>query len=227
VKAVAIVEAFCVFLATATVLGQQRSGPSSADNYLTWTSAQAQRIGRGARVNGRVGSAFDFRVVHTERSYNYKLRATWLTPEVIRASARLTQLTDGLSNDQTQALVAEAEAVADTVLMVEIDPREGSGVVPLDWTASLGPRGSQPGEPASINRKNVPGLRQVRGLRGVFRRDYTYEVFWLVFPLSHESGDPLFAQGVSEAELVVRIYDKEGRVKWAVPDSIRGRQPVR
>jgi len=48
------------------------------------------------RANGRVGGWFDARVVHTEHSYNYKLRATWLTPEVIRASARMIQLVEGM-----------------------------------------------------------------------------------------------------------------------------------
>ena len=213
-------------LATALVQGRQQSETAAAANsYLTWNAAQAQQIGRTHRVNGRVGGIFDLRVVHTEHSFNYKLRATWLTPEAIRATARLAQLADALSTEQTQILVTQAEAAGDTVIMVEIDPREGSGVIPLDWTAYLGPRGSQPGEGAIARGKSVPNLREIRALSGVFRRDYNYEVFWVAFPLSSESGSPLFPEGVSEAELVVRIHNKEGRVSWLVPESIkRGRR---
>ncbi|RPI53394.1 MAG: hypothetical protein EHM55_13935 [Acidobacteria bacterium] len=109
-----------VALATISALGQERRANAAAESsYLTWTSAQAEQIGRSYRVNGRVGGAFDLRLLHTDRSYNYKLRATWLTPEVIRATARLAQIADALSNAQTQALVTQAEAVGDTVIMVE------------------------------------------------------------------------------------------------------------
>jgi hypothetical protein len=31
----------------------------------------------------------------------------------------------------------------------------------------------------------------------------------------------MFTDGAAGADLVVRIYDKEGRVSWPVPDSIR------
>lgn len=224
-RAVALLATQCTALASAVVLGQAVGGTAQADDsYLTWTSAQAMHVGRSTRVNGRVGGIFDLRVVHTEHSYNYKLRATWLTPEVIRATARLAQLADRLGNEQAEALVAEAGAVGDTVIMLEIDPREGSGVVPLDWTASFGPTGSQPGEAVMVKGRNQPGLRGVRALAGVFRRDYNYESFWLVFPLTRESGEPLFPHGASEqAELVVRIYNKEGRVKWAIPESVKRR----
>jgi hypothetical protein len=85
------------------------------------------------RVNGQVGGSFDFRITHTERSYNYKLRATWFTPEAARAAARLAQLSERLSDDQTQAIVDEIERVRGTIIMVELDPREGSGIIPLEW----------------------------------------------------------------------------------------------
>ena len=39
-----------------------------------------------------MGGWLDTRILSTEHSYNYKLRATWLTPEVIRATARLAQV---------------------------------------------------------------------------------------------------------------------------------------
>src|SRR6266705_4931635 len=101
----------------------------------------ARSVALSTRVSGQVGKSMDFRVTGTDRSYNYKLRATWLTPDVIRATARLLQLSEHMSDEQTQALVAEAEAAGDTVVLVEIDPREGSGVIPNDWLAFLRPRG--------------------------------------------------------------------------------------
>lgn len=44
------------------------------------------------------------RVVHTEHSYNYKLRATLMTTEAISVAARLEQLRGRLSVEQTRAL---------------------------------------------------------------------------------------------------------------------------
>ena len=78
-------------------------------------------------------------------------------------------------------------------------------------------------EPRIVKGTSAPELRNVCALSGVFRRDYDYEVFWVVFPRSGGTGAPLFPETVSEAELVVRIYNKEGRVKWPVPESIKGR----
>ena len=205
-----------IVLAVTPVFGERsdQSGPPSA-NYLTWTLEQAQQIGRSTRVNGRVGGGQG--LLHTERAHSYKLRATWLTGDAIRATARLVQLAEGLSNDQTEGLVTAAQAAADLVLMVEIDPIEGSGVIPLDWVAQLGPKGARPGELGTVRGTSVPKLRDVRALAGVFRRDYDYEVFWIVFPRSSETGAPVLPASVSEAELVVRIYNREGRVKWPVP----------
>lgn len=99
------------------------------EEYLTWSADQAVNIGKGWRVSGRVGGAFDLRVIHTEHSYNYKLRATLMTPEVIRATARLEQLRLHLTDEQTRSLVKEAEQVNGLVALVEIDAREGSGVI--------------------------------------------------------------------------------------------------
>jgi hypothetical protein len=117
--------------------------PAAQDNdYLKWSPQQAQTIGRSMRKSG-YRKSWTFRGLHTERASNYKLRATWLTPEVIRASARLEQIRSRLSDDATKALIAEAEAAGDTVVMVEIDPDEGSGVIPLDWQAFLQPKRPQ------------------------------------------------------------------------------------
>ena len=193
------------------------------DAYLSWTSDQATRIGKSMRADGRVGGRFDFRVIHTERSYNYKLRATWLTPEVIRATARLEQLRLHLSDEQTKALVAEAEAAAQTVVLVEIDPREGSGVIPLDWRAILQPKGLTVGLPGAMIGVSTPRLKTVKALAGVVQRDYSYDIFWVVFPLLDDKGSPAFSDSVREVELLVGIYDKEGKVNWPIPDSVRQR----
>jgi len=173
------------------------------------------------RVNGRVGGAFDLRIVHTEHSYNYKLRATWLTPEVVRATARLAQLSDSLTDDQAETLVREAEQSGDLIFLVEIDPREGSGVIPLDWVALLQPKGGNGDASGAVKGQSVPKLRGVRALSGVFRRDYDYEQFWVVFPTQGDSALALLGPGVTEAELFVRIFNKEGHVAWRIPDSVK------
>src|SRR5215212_582645 len=83
-----------------TLSAVQASAPNL--DYLTWSALDAERVGKSTRVNGRVGGALDFRVVHTEHSYNYKLRATWLSRDVVCATARLLQLSDHLSDEQTE-----------------------------------------------------------------------------------------------------------------------------
>lgn len=214
-----------VVLSAVGALATLASGQGSAqgDDYLRWSPQQAQTIGRSMRKSGRVGSIWSYRGLHTERAVNYKLRATWLTPEVIRASARLEQMRNRLSEDTTKAMVAEAEAAGDTVVMVEIDPDEGSGVIPLDWQAFLQPKDLKAGEIQPVSGVSTPNLRAVKALAGVVERDYNYDVFWMVFRLATEKGQPIFSESVKEAELVVRIYNREGRVSWLVPDSIRNR----
>lgn len=190
----------------------------SKEAYLTWSAAEAQKIGKSTRVNGRVGGVFDFRVVHTERSFNYKLRATWLTKDVIQASARLQQLSERLTDSEAEGLVREGTAAGDIVIMVEIDPREGSGIVPNDWSAFLGPAGDEQG---AIRGTNSPSLQKVKALRGVYPRDYNYDLFWVVFPLKSVSGLPIFRNNTTEAVLSVRIAGKEGRVNFPVPVEYR------
>ena len=191
--------------------------------YLNWTASQAEQIGKSMRANGTVGGAFDFRVIHMEHSYNYKLRATLLTPEVIRGAARLEQLRLRLTDEQTRALVEEAESAAQMVILVEIDPREGSGVIPLDWRAVIQPKGLKDGQPGPIVGIRDPKLKGVKALAGVARRDYSYDIFWVVFPLVGQGGERLIPDAVREIELLVGIYNKQGKVGWVVPDSIRSR----
>jgi hypothetical protein len=194
-----------------------RAQSDAGDAYLKWSRQQAETIGRATRVDGRVGGAFDLRVIRTERSYNYKLRATLMTPDVIRASARLMQLADALTDDQAAALVKDAEQAGDLVVMFEVDPREGSGVIPLDMVVLLRPKGAE--EPA-LRGTLTPALRNARALAGAYRRDYAYEQFWAVFRLD-DRARAIFGPSVSEMEFVVRIYDKEGRVSWRIPDTLR------
>ena len=194
---------------------------ASDDAWLQWDATRAQAIGKAAYVQGRVGGIFDTRLLKTERSYNYKLAATWLNGDVIRAGARILQLTGRLSDDDTRQLVTDASAVGDTVVMVEIDPREGSGVIPNDWSALLQPATPKDQPARAVRGTSRPELREVKALAGVMRRNYDYDRFWVVFSLRHADGKPLFGPGDAEAELVVRIADREGRVKWPIPASLR------
>ena len=198
-------------------------GYTQGEEFLTWSAQRAEVIGKSTLEKGRVGGMMGFRGLHTERAENYKLRATWLTPEVIRASARLEQIKNRLADERVRELVAEAEAAGDTVVMVEIDPREGSGVIPVEWQAFLQPKGLKEIDPGAVPGVNTPKLRDSKVLRGVVQRDYDYDVFWIVFPLLNDKGEPIFSDATKEAELIVRIYNKEGKVTWRVPDSIRDR----
>ena len=201
----------------------RQSTTTQHDAYLSWSEERAVTVVRSMRADGRVGGWLDTRILNTERSYNYKLRATWMTPDAIRASARLAQLAAYLSDDETRALVAEAESAGDTVVMVEIDPREGSGVIPLDWIALLQPKhpGGQVERP--VRGQSNRNLRRVKALSSGLPREYDYDVFWVVFPLLHADGSATLPEGTAEAELIVRIYDKEGRVQWRIPASISRR----
>ena len=190
------------------------------DSYLSWSDQYCLGIGKAMMAKGRVGGFYwGLRVRHTERSYNYKLRATWFTPDVIRASARLEQRRNRLSEEQTRILVSEAEAVGDTVILVEIDPSQGSGVIPLEWQAYLQPKGLKEGDEGAVSGIQTPSLRKIKALTGLGQRDYAYDQFWLVFPLIRDKV-PVFSDANNGAELIVIIYDREGSVEWTIPSSI-------
>jgi hypothetical protein len=193
------------------------------DAYLTLTARQAAAVANAQRLSGQVGSGLDLRVIATDRSINYKLRATWMTPEAIRAVARLQQIARGLSDEETRKLVAAAESRGDTVFMIELHGREGSGVIPSDWRAVLGPAGAGVDLKRSVWGKNSPSLRDLPALSGAARRDYAYDVFWMAFPMQTESGAALFGAADGDAELTVRIYEKVGRLHWKIPASLRSR----
>jgi hypothetical protein len=189
------------------------------ESWLKWTSAQAQEIGKVARVQGRVGGFFDTRIMSTNTSYNYKLAATWFHADVLRAAVRITQLSERLRDGEARKLVATAEAIDAMIVMVEIDPREGSGVVPADWLAVLQPliARNQAGPP--VRGRLNQSLRDVKGLSGTVKRNYDYDRFWLEFPRHYDDGTPVLRADATQLELVVRIASKEGRVRWAIPAS--------
>ncbi len=135
-------------------------------------------MGKSMRKKGKVGSSFRLRGLKTNRVINFKLRATLMSPEMIRASARFNQFRDRLSNIQTRNLVKEAEAIDELVFLIELNPNEGSGVIPLDWRVFIQPRGLQLGDEGAIKGKKSSKLRKVKALAGVFKRDYDYDVFF-------------------------------------------------
>ena len=195
---------------------------AAADDYLTWSSDRAETVAKSTRVKDSAGQSWwDTRGRRTERSMKYDVVATWMTPEVIQASARIFQLRDGLSAEATKALVAEADKPGQTVVMIEIDPHEGSGVIPLDWQAYLLPFTGAKGIDGAVSGVGTPALRDVKALAGVVRRDYAYDRFWMVFPLKSGDGTPLFGPMTTHAEVVVRIHDKEARMKWPIPAVLR------
>ena len=205
----------CLAASTMVVAGAQ--APSLDVAYLTWSDKQVESIGKAGYRRGRVGKFWDTRGLDTDRAFNYKLAATWLTPEVIRATARMHQLRSRLTEAETRALVAEAEAVPGTVMIVEIDPSEGSGVIPSDWEAVLEPKGF----PDRALRGTVDRtLRDVKALGGVLRRNYAYDRFWVTFPIER-GADGTLRPADASVELIVRIRGQEGRVEFALPPSLR------
>lgn len=213
--------AFAVVLSLA-LTGLHLPAESQVDEpWLAWSVEESRARGRG-RVTGRVGGFWGIRGLHTERAMNYELRVTWLTPEVIRAAARLRQLRDRATRDEAVAWVREAEGLADTIVMIELDPREGSGVIPLDWAAYLQPVGADPEAGYATKGVLLERGRQYPALAGVEKRDYDFDVFWVGFPLRGSSA-ATFMKDAQMAELVVRVQSSEGRVTLAIPPSIRSR----
>lgn len=194
---------------------------SGQDEFLKWDVKRAREIALSGRVNGQVGKSLDFRVTATDRSYNFKLRATWLTPTIIRALARIEQEAKALTAAETQKLVFDAMASGEIIVQIEIDPREGSGIIPSDWVALLGPRQLKQSTPRVVRGSSRPELRNLPALAAVPPRDYSYEVFWMVFPSIGPDGKRLFAPDDTEAELSVRIQGKVGKVRLQVPESSR------
>lgn len=212
-----------LFLLLVVLIAHQTTSAQQKEDYLTWTREQATKIGLKWRVAGRVG----WRPVRFEITYSgvyfYELRATLMTPEAIRAAARIEQLRRHLTDDETRALVMEAEKIDGLVVFIELNPREGSGVIPLNWHTTLRPKGVKDDSPQEIGGTSTPALRHVKALTRVGPRDYAYDVFWVVFPMRDKQGKLIWETAPDEIELVVGINDLRGRVSWRVSDSLRQR----
>ncbi len=72
--------------------GAAAIGQGADDAFLTWSRRDATDIVANIRRTDSVGNRMSFRGLKTDRAISYKLRATWLTPDVIRATARGVQL---------------------------------------------------------------------------------------------------------------------------------------
>lgn len=204
------------------------SALAQGDDFLKWDGARVAATVAAAHADGKVGSrtllfwtGWDRRLLKTERAQNYKLRATWFTPDVVRASARSAQLRSALSDDDTRRLVEEARGVGDTVVIVDIDPNEGSGVIPTDWEAFLRPKDATQESGRFVRGTVRDDLRKVRALQPIAQRNYDYDRYWVVFPLKTDGGQPLFGPSDTHADLLVRIYNREGAVTWAIPPDVR------
>jgi hypothetical protein len=200
-----------IMLFTTALLGQ---------DYLNWSDSQAMKAGKEMTETGSVDGA-GWRVNSTNKATSYKYRATWLTPSVIKAAARLEQLRQRLPNAEMQQLLEEAENAAQTVFLIELDAIEGSGVIPEDWQAFLQPEGLPAGAEGCMKGESTPELRKVKGLAGTHAKDYKYDRFWIVFPLVKKDGKPLFAIENKKAELIIRINNNESKVDFTIPSDIR------
>ena len=214
---------FLLLTLCVSAFSKQTAPAGQKEEYLSWTAKQATKIGRSWRAAGRVGWGHVKWDLFYSGVYFYELRATLMTPEAIRAAARLEQLKRHLTDSETRELVMEAEKPDGLVAFIEINPREGSGVIPLDWQATLRPKGSQNNSPLAILGTNTPTLRHVKALTRVGPRDYLYDVFWVVFPLRDKQGKLIWETPPEEIELVVVIDERRGRVSWRVNDSLRQR----
>jgi hypothetical protein len=204
--------------------GSSSIAATQKEDFLSWDLNRCKEMIKLNWGKGKVKAGQG--LIHTERARDYKLRATWLTPEVIRASARILQLGNRLTDDATRALVAEAEAIGDTIVIVDIDPREGSGVIPNDWQAFLQAKSGNTVQVNAAVGVSANKLRDIKVVASAVARDYDYDRFYVIFPLKDENGEPIFSEATKEAELVVRIYHKEGKVSWTMPDSIYKRMQM-
>jgi hypothetical protein len=191
-----------------------------ADDFVRWSARHAESVGQATYRTGRVGGAFDTRLLKTDRAYNYKLAATWITPDVIQATVRLQQLREAFDDTEARRRANAAIQRPSMVIMVEIDPREGSGVIPRDWIALLEIKNAAGRVLRTVPGKEVSELRSDTTFHGVRRRNYDYERLWVEFPRRGAS-EPSVPDAGAEISLVVRIYDKEGRVTWPIADAVR------
>lgn len=210
---------FFIFVIVAFGIAQTASIDES---YFSLNAEQIKKIGETWRVKGRVGGFFDTRIRDTDKSINFKLRATLMSPEMIRATAKFEQLRNALTDDETRSIVKDAEQGDYLVVLVEVDPLEGSGIIPPDWRVILKSK-NNPETNRPIKGVEKSSLRNVKGLSGVFKRDYDYDMFWMTFPLKDNNGKPFWESVPVELELTVGIYSKEGKVSWSVSEPLQKR----
>jgi hypothetical protein len=96
-----------------------RKGFMLAICLMAWNSAwsqvglmnenEARQIIKSMRMSGKVGGSLDLRISSTDRSYNYKLRATWLTPQVLQAAGRLLEISKGLDHAEVERIIQARE----------------------------------------------------------------------------------------------------------------------
>ena len=176
------------------------------------SNKKAVSILESERSNGRVGGAWDFRVTNTDRSFNYKLRATPISARVATALAHLLVNAKGIQPSEARATVSSLLEGGYYYLMIELDPREGSGVIPSDWTARLGnEKNSESGHICEKLPDTGPWAQIIRA----FPRDYAYDAF-LVRVARVDGGKPIITSGLP-VELRVHIENKSGTVRWNTP----------
>jgi len=197
--------------------------PQEPADSLSGSPQHAEAIIKKMLVKGRVPGSRGMNPFNTSQSKSYKLRALWLTPEVIAASARLIQLQERLTEQQVGALVEDADLPGYTIMLIDLDPDEGAGVIPPDRAAFIQPKGAAADSGRSVRGLEKPGFSEKKALARVMRRDYAYDRLWFQFPLQTDSGAPVFSSTDQEAELIVQIRGREERVKWTIPDSIRSK----
>ncbi len=146
-----------------------------------------------------------------------------MSPEAIRATARIEQINNQLSDKETNALVIAAEKFNSLIVLIEIDPREGSGVIPNSWRALLKPKDAEQNSSSAIRGINRNDLGEIVALKGSVNRDYDYDLFTVEFLLKDADGNPLWNTVPAEIELTVRIYNKEGRVSWKISEALKTR----
>jgi hypothetical protein len=129
-------------------------------------------------------------------------------------------LSGRLDEPGARTMAADAIKGAEVVVLVEIDPREGSGVIPDEWIAQLEPRVSKEQTLPALTGKKTPERRTDPAFQGVRRRDYAYDRFWVSFPLTKD-GVATIAPEAADIQLIVRIYDKAGRVSWPLTPDLR------
>ena len=193
--------------------------PSAQDGYLNWSEKQAEQIIRNMRSAGRVAGGQGLFSFKTDKSISFHVRATWFTPDAIRATTRIQQLRRRLSNEQTSSLVSRAESEG-MLFLIEIKAYEGSGVIP-DWQAFLQPKNtSRESVNQILSGVEVTKSEAAEVLAGGLVRDFGYQQFWVSFPWCKNAPARQAILSNRQTELIIRIEKKEGRLEYTLPSSL-------